>query len=43
LPDIPKNNNVKPPSMIIIGDVVSLHEKLAWFAPAGKHVTEQEI
>ena len=32
LPDIPKQNDIKPPSMIIIGDVVSLHEKLAWFA-----------
>ncbi|MAS82913.1 MAG: uroporphyrinogen-III C-methyltransferase [Legionellales bacterium] len=31
LPNIPKQNEVKPPSMIIIGDVVSLHEKLAWF------------
>jgi len=32
LPDIPKHNDIKPPSMIIIGDVVSLHEKLSWFA-----------
>jgi uroporphyrin-III C-methyltransferase/precorrin-2 dehydrogenase/sirohydrochlorin ferrochelatase len=31
LPLIPKNHDVKPPSMIIIGEVVSLHEKLAWF------------
>ena len=31
LPDISKQNEVKPPSMIIIGDVVSLHAKLAWF------------
>tara|TARA_R110002072_G_scaffold93607_5_gene207440 strand:- start:59771 stop:61162 length:1392 start_codon:yes stop_codon:yes gene_type:complete len=31
LPDIPKQNDIKPPSMIIIGDVVSLHEKLTWF------------
>jgi uroporphyrin-III C-methyltransferase/precorrin-2 dehydrogenase/sirohydrochlorin ferrochelatase len=31
LPNIPKQNEIKPPSMIIIGDVVSLHEKLAWF------------
>ena len=34
LPDIPKQHDVKPPSMIIIGDVVSLHEKLAWYNPA---------
>jgi uroporphyrin-III C-methyltransferase / precorrin-2 dehydrogenase / sirohydrochlorin ferrochelatase len=31
LPIIPKKHDVKPPSMIIIGEVVSLHEKLAWF------------
>jgi uroporphyrin-III C-methyltransferase/precorrin-2 dehydrogenase/sirohydrochlorin ferrochelatase len=31
LPDIPKQYEIKPPSMIIIGDVVSLHKKLAWF------------
>jgi uroporphyrin-III C-methyltransferase/precorrin-2 dehydrogenase/sirohydrochlorin ferrochelatase len=31
LPLIPKQHDVKPPSMIIIGEVVSLHEKLAWF------------
>ena len=31
LPDIPKQFEIKPPSMIIIGDVVSLHKKLAWF------------
>lgn len=35
LPEIPKQNDIKPPSMIIIGDVVSLHEKLAWFAQHG--------
>jgi len=35
LPEIPKNNEVKPPTMIIIGEVVKLHEKLAWFVPAG--------
>lgn len=31
LPAIPKQYDIKPPSMIIIGEVVSLHEKLAWF------------
>ena len=33
LPRVPKEHNVKPPSMIIIGEVVSLHEKLAWYKP----------
>lgn len=31
LPSIPEKHDVKPPSMIIIGEVVSLHKKLAWF------------
>ncbi len=34
LPEIPKQHDIKPPNMIIIGEVVSLHEKLAWFEPA---------
>jgi uroporphyrin-III C-methyltransferase/precorrin-2 dehydrogenase/sirohydrochlorin ferrochelatase len=35
LPEIPKQHDIKPPSMIIIGEVVKLHEKLAWFEPVG--------
>ena len=27
------STTIKPPSMIIIGEVVALHEKLAWYAP----------
>ena len=38
LPEVPKKNNVKPPSMIIIGEVVSLHEKLAWYQPNSKSI-----
>lgn len=33
LPEFPRQNEIKPPSMIIIGEVVKLHEKLAWFEP----------
>ncbi len=33
LPGMPKVNDIKPPTMIIIGEVVKLHEKLAWFEP----------
>lgn len=33
LPDFPKQNDIKPPTMIIIGEVVKLHEKLSWFNP----------
>lgn len=34
LPEKVKNISVKPPTLIIVGSVVSLHEKLAWFEPA---------
>jgi len=30
MPDIIKANDVKAPTLIIVGDVVSLHDKLAW-------------
>jgi uroporphyrin-III C-methyltransferase/precorrin-2 dehydrogenase/sirohydrochlorin ferrochelatase len=33
LPDFPKQHNIKPPTMIIIGEVVKCHEKLSWFDP----------
>ena len=33
LPDIISAKEIKPPSMIIIGHVVQLHEKLAWYEP----------
>ena len=35
LPELPVKHEIKPPSMIIIGEVVKLHEKLAWFEPGG--------
>jgi uroporphyrin-III C-methyltransferase/precorrin-2 dehydrogenase/sirohydrochlorin ferrochelatase len=34
LPDIVKNTEVHAPTLLIIGEVVRLHEKLAWFNPA---------
>jgi len=33
LPDNIKTLSVKPPTLIIVGNVVSLHNKLAWFKP----------
>lgn len=33
LPAIIAQENIAPPSMIIIGEVVKLHEKLAWYDP----------
>lgn len=35
LPGLPRQHGIGPPSMIIIGEVVKLHEKLAWFTPSG--------
>jgi len=31
LPQMVKDNNVKPPTLIIVGEVVQMHEKLCWF------------
>lgn len=36
LPDIVEHKQVKPPTLIIVGEVVKLHEKLNWFEPAGE-------
>lgn len=33
LPDIVHSAEVKPPTLIIVGDVVTLHNKLSWFQP----------
>ena len=35
LPQLVRERDIKPPSMTIIGDVVRLHEKLAWFGGPG--------
>lgn len=33
LPGIVKDNDVQPPTLIIVGEVVKLHDKLNWFKP----------
>ncbi|MCW9024543.1 MAG: siroheme synthase CysG [Gammaproteobacteria bacterium] len=33
LPDLVKEKDVKPPTLIIVGEVVKLHEKLNWYHP----------
>ncbi|MFT5426812.1 MAG: uroporphyrin-III C-methyltransferase/precorrin-2 dehydrogenase/sirohydrochlorin ferrochelatase [Gammaproteobacteria bacterium] len=33
LPEILKQHDIQPPTMIIIGEVVKCHEKLSWFEP----------
>jgi len=35
LADIVTQNNVQAPTLIIVGEVVKLHDKLAWFHPNG--------
>ena len=41
LPRIIEQEEIKPPSMVIVGEVVKLHEKLAWYEPVeaagGRH------
>ncbi|MDX1519501.1 MAG: siroheme synthase CysG, partial [Gammaproteobacteria bacterium] len=36
MPSIVKQQDIQPPSMIIVGTVVSLHEKLAWYEPVDR-------
>ena len=36
LPDLVQHQDVKPPTLIIVGEVVRLHDKLAWFQPDGE-------
>jgi len=33
LPDITSDEKILPPTLIIVGDVVNLHDKLAWYEP----------
>ncbi len=33
LPELVKQRDVKPPTLVIVGDVVQLHKKLHWFNP----------
>ena len=36
LPDLVKNNNVRAPTLIVVGEVVNLHSQLNWFQPGNK-------
>ncbi len=36
LPDIVQHNDIHAPTLIIVGEVVRLHEKLAWFMPVAE-------
>lgn len=41
LPDIVKNNDVRAPTLIVVGEVVDLHRKLHWFK-SGKEIQSGE-
>ena len=43
LPELVKNNDVKPPTLIIVGSVVTLQEKLAWFDPVASEDEQRNI
>jgi len=34
MPELLETANIKPPTLIIVGEVVNLHEKLSWFGSA---------
>ena len=36
LPDLAKAANLRAPTLIIVGEVVTLRDKLRWFAEDGK-------
>lgn len=36
LPTIVQQRDIKPPTLIIVGEVVKLHHKLKWFEPSGE-------
>jgi uroporphyrin-III C-methyltransferase/precorrin-2 dehydrogenase/sirohydrochlorin ferrochelatase len=36
LPDLVKSNDVRAPTLIVVGEVVDLHSQLNWFKPANK-------
>jgi uroporphyrin-III C-methyltransferase / precorrin-2 dehydrogenase / sirohydrochlorin ferrochelatase len=40
LPEIVKDHDVQPPTLIIVGEVVTLHERLQWFKPGTDHTAE---
>lgn len=39
LPEVVQQEKIKPPTLIIVGDVVHLHEKLRWFLPESEQVS----
>ncbi len=42
LPGLVRRNEIQPPTLIIVGEVVKMHEKLRWFRP-GAEVSAQAV
>lgn len=42
LPDLVRRHEVEPPALIIVGEVVRLHDTLSWFKPADETVRAEE-
>lgn len=36
MPEIVRNTEIRPPTLLIVGEVVSLHEQLKWFEPGAQ-------
>ncbi len=43
LPDLVLQHNISAPTLIIVGEVVSLHEKLQWFKPGQELLSESVL
>lgn len=43
LPDIVAKNQVEAPTLIIVGEVVKLHDKLAWFEPDAQEAVDYPL
>ncbi len=43
LPELVEKNKVEAPTLIIVGEVVKLHDKLAWFEPDGGEPGEYPV
>lgn len=40
LPELVKSRDIKPPTLIIVGEVVTLQSKLKWFEPTGEKTSD---
>ncbi len=40
MPELVASTPIKPPTLVIVGEVVNLHDKLKWFAPEAEVVAQ---